>query len=158
MARPLGGLSSTNKGRTRVIGLRGGPELLARLAALDGTFRVVGSRWQREAIDAGKPRIPTDTGNTRRSLRAGGLGQGRGRARLQARVVGSHVAYFIDSGVRPHGPKHARVLAWKGSQGTIFARRVSGYRKRPFRARMAREGIKRTPMAQSLIDQWNGAA
>lgn len=158
MARPLGRLTSTNKGRTRVVALRGAPELLARLQALDGTFRVVGSRWQREAIDVGRPRIPARTGETRRSLRPGGTAEGRGRARLQARVVGSHVAYFIDSGVKPHGPKRAQVLAWKGSQGTIFARKVKGYRKRPFRARMAREGIKRTPMAQSLIDQWNDAA
>lgn len=158
MARPLGGLTSTNKGRTRVIGLRGAPELLARLEALDGTFRVVGRRWQNAAIDAGRPRIPTATGETRRSLQPGAIRQGKGRSRLQARVVGSYIAYFIDSGVKPHGPKHARVLAWQGSQGTIFARRVRGYRKRPFRARMAREGIKRTPMAQSLVDQWNGAA
>ena len=156
MAIPKGKLTSTNRGRTRVISLRGGPELRARLEALTHSFIPIGRRWQREAIEAGRPKVPQRTGDTRRSLRPGRVDDD------EARVVGSHVAYFIDSGVKPHSiePKRARTLAWQGSEGTIFARKVNhrGYRKRPFRARMAREGIRRTPMAQELIDQWNEAA
>jgi hypothetical protein len=168
MAIPSGRLTSTNKGRTRLISLRGGPELMARLEALDESFVPIGKRWQREAIEVGRPRIPQRTGATRRSLRAGAIGEkvinnrGSGASRLQARVLGSYIAYFIDSGVKPHAitPRHANTLAWQGSAGTIFAKSAShpGYRKRPFRARMSREGLRRTPMAQELIDQWNGAA
>lgn len=152
MAVPKGRLTSTNKGRTRVISLKGGPELMARLGALGASFIPIARRWQREAIDAGRPRIPSRTGATRRSLRPGRYG------RKFARVEGSYIAYFIDSGVKPHGPKRATTLAWQGSGGTIFAKRVKGYRKRPFRARMAREGLRQTPMAQTVVDQWNGAA
>jgi hypothetical protein len=154
-------LTSANRGTTRIIGM---PELFDRLDAVTEAFLPIGKKWQQEAIKAGRPRIPSLSGDTRRSLRAGAVGEktinnaGRNRSRLQARVLGSYVAYFIDSGVRPHGPKRAKTLAWQGSEGTIFARRVKGYRKRPFRARMAREGIRRTDMAQQLIDQWNDAA
>lgn len=168
MAIPSGRLTSTNKGRTRLISLKGGPELMARLESLDGAFVPIGKRWQREAIEVGRPRIPQRTGDTRRSLRAGAVGEKTinnrsGSARLQARVLGSHIAYFIDSGVRPHAitPRAggSGTLAWKGSEGTIFAKSAKhpGYRKRPFRARMAREGLRRTPMAQELIDKWNEA-
>jgi hypothetical protein len=154
-------LTSTNRGSTRIIGM---PELGDRLEAITESFVPIGKKWQQEAIAAGRPKIPSRSGDTRRSLRAGAIGEktinnsGRNRARLQARVIGSYVAYFIDSGVRPHGPRRASTLAWQGSEGTIFARRVKGYKKRPFRARMAREGIRRTDMAQQLVDQWNDAA
>lgn len=167
MAIPAGRLTSTNRGRTRLISLRGGPELMARLGAIDESFVPIGKRWQREAIEVGRPRIPQRTGATRRSLRAGAVGDKTinnrgGGVRLQARVLGSYIAYFIDSGVKAHviTPKHATTLAWQGGAGTIFAKSAKhpGYRKRPFRARMAREGLRRTPMAQELIDQWNGAA
>lgn len=158
MARPLARLTSTNKGRTRVISLRGANELRARLGAISGAFEVIGRKWQTEAIAAGRPRIPTRTGRTRASLQRGPIQAKTGKTRLQARVLGHYVAYFIDSGVKPHGPKRASVLAWQGSHGTIFARRVRGYRARPFRARMAREGMRRTSMAQAVVDEWNRAA
>lgn len=140
------------------------PELGDRLEAVTESFQPIGKRWQTEAINAGRPRIPSRSGDTRRSLHPGSIGEktvnnrGGNRARLQARVLGSFVAYFIDSGVRPHGPARASTLAWQGSEGTIFARSVRGYKKRPFRSRMAREGLRRTPMAQTLIDEWNGGA
>lgn len=153
--------TSANRGSTRIIGM---PELNDRLDAVVDSFLPIGRKWQKEAIAAGRPRIPSRSGDTRRSLRPGSVGEktinnrGLNRARLQARVIGSHVAYFIDSGVRPHGPRRGSVLAWQGSEGTVFARRVKGFKKRPFRARMAREGLRRTDMAQQLIDEWNGAA
>ena len=154
--------TSTNRGSTRIIGM---PELGDRLEAITEAFVPIGKKWQQEAISAGRPRIPSLTGDTRRSLRAGSVGEksinnrGSNRARLQARVLGSFVGYFIDAGVKPHGPrKTGGTLAWRGSEGTIFAKRVKGFKKRPFRARMAREGLRRTDLAQQLIDEWNDAA
>jgi hypothetical protein len=164
MAIPRARLTTGDRGTRRIVALRGGAELRARLEAASMTFIDVAVRWQDEAIKAGTPRIPSRTGATRRSLRAVPVGAktmnagGKRAARLQARVEGSYVGYFIDSGVGEHGPKKARAMRYQGGEGTIFAKKVRGYKKRPFRARMAREGLRNTPMAQLLIDRWNGAA
>lgn len=168
MAIPKGRLTSGDRGTRRVIVLRGGAELQSRLDNLAMTFFDVAERWQREAIAVARPRIPQRTGATRRSLRAIPVGaktknaRGGRAALLQARVEGSYVGYFIDRGVKPHTiePKRKRALRWEGAEGTIFATRAShpGYRRRPFRARMAREGLRRTPMAQALVDRWNEGA
>jgi hypothetical protein len=42
----------------------------------------------------------------------------------------------------------------------VFARKVHhrGARAQPFKKRIAREGLQRTPMAQELINLWNKAA
>lgn len=168
MAVPKGRLTSGDRGTRRVISLRGSRELQARLDNVALSFFDIATHWQREAIAVARPRIPARTGATRRSLRAVPVGaktknaRGGRAALLQARVEGSYIGYFVDRGVKPHeiAPRRKKALRWEGGQGTIFASRANhpGYRRRPFRARMAREGLRRTPMAEALVKRWNEGA
>jgi len=79
----------------------------------------------------------------------------------RAQVEGHYTQYFIDAGVVPHKitAKKAPRLVFQGRRGTVFARQVHhrGFRARPFRRRAAEEGLRNTPGAQIIIDQWNGA-
>lgn len=137
--------------------LKGARELRARLKALKLAFKPIGRKWGRAAIDAGRPMVPVKTGRLRKSMRITSATQKKTR-------VGAHyTAYFVDAGVKPHmiKSKSGEFLGpFRGRGGTIFARAVHhrGYRARPFRRRMAEEGLRKTPMAQELIDQWNAAA
>jgi hypothetical protein len=71
-------------------------------------------------------------------------------------VVGAHyTAYFIDAGVKPHS------MAKRGGKGqdrTVFAKKHPGYKARPFRAYIAHESLRRNPMAETLIEEWNRSA
>ena len=70
-------------------------------------------------------------------------------------VIGGHYsAYFVDAGVKPHSMNKRA----KGQDRTVFAKKHPGYRARPFRARMAHEALRRNPMAESLIAEWNRSA
>jgi hypothetical protein len=136
--------------------LKGSRELKARLRALKLAFKPIGRKWGRASITAGRPMVPVRTGRLRRSMRILSATQKKTR-------VGAHyTAYFVDKGPKPHDifPKTAKGLVFQGRHGTVFARMVHhrGYRGRPFRKRMAEEGLRNTPMAQTLIDQWNSAA
>ena len=81
----------------------------------------------------------------------------------RATVVGHFTAYFVDAGTKKHAirPKSRTRMAWQGTEGkTIFAKRVNhpGVRARPFRERAAKEGLRRVPLAQELVELWNRAA
>lgn len=80
----------------------------------------------------------------------------------RATVVGHFSAYFIDAGTKAHAirPRKGKRLKWQDKGQTIFARRVNhpATRAQPFRVRAAKEGLRRVPMAQELIDLWNRAA
>lgn len=103
-----------------------------------------------------RPQIPSRTGKTRRSLRVKSATQRR------AVVGGSFVAFFIDTGPVRHSisAKRAKGLVFQVGGRTIFTKKVNhpGYRGRPFRARAAHESLRRNPMAQTIIKQWNEAA
>lgn len=136
--------------------LHGADDLRARLKALKKAFRPIGRKWGRAAINAGRPMVPVDTGRLRRSMRILSASEKR------ARVGAHYTAYFVDKGPKAHliAPKRAKRLVFEKQGRTIFARKVHhrGYRGRPFRKRMAEEGLRNTPMAQELIKQWNEAA
>lgn len=137
--------------------LKGGPELKARLKALRLAFKPIGRTWADGTVDAAKPHIPELTGKTRRSVRV------KNATQRKATVSAAFTAYFIDKGPKAHviSPKHANGLVFKGRGGqTIFTKKVNhpGYRGRPFRAAAAHESLRKNPMAQSLIKEWNEAA
>jgi hypothetical protein len=139
-----------------VSNLRGSRELKARQRALKLAFKPIGRKWGRASITAGRPMVPVRTGRLKKSMRILSATQKKTR-------VGAHfTAYFVDKGPKPHdiNPKKFRALVFKGRTGTVFARQVHhrGYRGRPFRKRMAEEGLRRTPLAVDVIDKWNRAA
>jgi hypothetical protein len=138
------------------VSLKGGRELKARLRAIKGSFKPIGRKWGRATVNAGRPMVPVRKGRLRRSWKV--LSASGKRAR-----VGAHyTAYFVDAGVKPHfiKSKSGEFLGpFRGRGGTVFAKAVHhrGYRARPFRKRAAQEGLRNTPMAQIVIDEWNRA-
>lgn len=136
--------------------LKGSAEFKARLRATKLMFKTAGRDWADATARAARPMIPQRTGETRRSVRR------RNATQRKATVVGKYVAYFIDAGPKPHtiAAKRGRMLRFEANGNTVFARRVHhrGYAARPFRARAAREGLRREPLAEHLIDAWNKAA
>lgn len=137
--------------------LKGGRELKARLDAMKLVWKPIGRKWGRNTIIAGRPMVPYRTGRLRKSMRI------LSATKKRTRVGAHYTAYFIDAGVKPHmiRSKSGEFLGpFRGRGGTIFARAVHhrGFRARPFRLRAAREGLRKTPMAQELINLWNKAA
>ena len=137
--------------------LKGSRELRSRLKAIKVAFKPYGRKWGRASITAGRPMVPVRTGRLRKSMRILSATEKKTR-------VGAHfTAYFVDKGPKPHTiePKNFSALVFKGRSGqTIFARQVHhrGYRGRPFRKRMAEEGLRQVPMAVELVNSWNRAA
>ena len=136
--------------------LQGGNELRARLKAIKEVFKPVARSWAKETVKAGRPLVPVATGRLRRSIKVKSVSGKRA-------VVGAHyTAYFVDAGPKPHTilAKKAPQLVFKAGGRTIFAKSVNhrGYRARPFRQRMAEEGLRRTPAAQEVVNLWNRAA
>jgi hypothetical protein len=136
--------------------LQGGRQLNARMKAIKDVFKPVARSWAKETVAAGRPLVPVDTGRLRRSFKVKSVSGKRA-------VVGAHyTAYFVDAGPKPHiiKPKKAKGLVFQGRSGTVFTRQVHhrGYRARPFRQRMAEEGLRKTPAAEELVKLWNKAA
>lgn len=136
--------------------LKGERELRARLKALRLAFKPIGKDWANEGVRQMRPRVPVRTGRLRQSFRVRNATQRRA-------VVGGHfTAYFVDKGPKPHDirAKTGGTLVFQGRRGTVFARSVHhrGYRGRPFRQKAADEALRKTPMAQEVIRQWNNAA
>lgn len=136
--------------------LIGSKELQARLAALGTAWKPIGRRWGKETVGAGRNQVPERTGRLRRSIRVTSV------SNRAARVGAHYTAYFIDAGVKAHWirSKSGRPMVFKSRGKTTFARAVHhrGFKARPFRKRIAREGLRRTPMDQVLYDLWNSAA
>lgn len=135
--------------------LKGGPELKARLRAIRKSFKPIGRTWADETAKAARPMVPVKTGRLKRSIRR------RNASMKRATVVAHYTAYFIDKGTVPHTikAKRGRSLVFQGKNGTVFARAVHhrGSKAQPFREKAAREGLRRTPMADELIGLWNAA-
>jgi hypothetical protein len=138
------------------VALKGSRELKARLRAVGKVFKPYGRDWADEAVRVMRPMVPMDTGKTRRSIRR------RNASAKRATVVGHYVSFFIDKGPKAHAirPKRARMLRFQAEGRTVFAKAVHhrGYRGRPFRARGAHEALRRKPMSDALIAEWNAAA
>lgn len=136
--------------------LQGGRQLNARLKAIKEVFKPVARTWAKETVKAGRPLVPVKTGRLRRSFKVKSVSGKRA-------VVGAHyTAYFVDKGPKAHiiKAKKAKGLVFQGRNGPVFARAVHhrGYRGRPFRQRMAEEGLRQTPAAEELVKLWNKAA
>jgi hypothetical protein len=138
------------------VSLKGGRELRARLKAIRVAFKPIGREWAEDAAEIAKRKVAQNTGKTRRSFRV------KNATQRKATVVGNYTAYFIDAGPVRHQivAKRKPRLIFQAGGRTIFAKRVNhpGYRGRPFRAAAAHEALRRNPMAQGIIDQWNSAA
>lgn len=133
--------------------LRGKEEYKARLRAISLSFKPIGRTWADKTVPIAKDIVPVRTGRLRASFR-------RRLANMKrATVVGHYTGYFVDAGPVPHTikAKTGGTLVFRGRRGTVFARAVHhrGYRARPFRRRAAEEGLRRTPMADIVIRQWN---
>jgi hypothetical protein len=137
------------------VSLKGGRELRARLRALRESSKPIRREWAVDAKEIAQRKVAQRTGKTRRTFRIS-------NTLKRTAVVGSYVAYFIDAGPKRHAivAKKAPRLIFQAGGRTIFARKVNhpGYRGRPFRAAAAHEALRRNPLAQGVIDQWNKAA
>lgn len=136
--------------------LKGSAELKARIKAMRLAFKPIGRSWADEYVKVARPMVPEKTGRLRRSIRR------KNASQRKATVAAHYTAFFVDAGTVPHPirPKKGRGLSWQAGGRTIFSRRVMhpGTRARPFRVRAARESLRRKPMAQELINQWNRGA
>lgn len=137
--------------------LRGGRELKARLKAMQTAWKPIGRKWGRSDVQEMRARVPVRTGRLRKSFR---VTSSTGK---RVRVGGHFTGYFVDKGPKPHviNPKRpGGHLIFRAGGRTIFARQVHsrGYRGRPFRLRAAQEAMRKNPMAQTVIDEWNRAA
>lgn len=133
--------------------LKGTPEFRARLRAIQTTFKPVGKKWADTTAAVAKPMVPVRTGTLRRSIRR------RNATLKRATVVANFTAFFVDAGTKRHTivPKKASSLVFQSQGRTVFARKVDhpATRPQPFRDRAAAEGMRRTPMADILIQLWN---
>lgn len=138
--------------------LVGAPQLKARLRAIKEVFKPIGREWADEAVVIAKTTGPwrDRTGTLRRSIRR------RNSTQRKATVVAHYSQYFIDAGTKAHDvePRRGTVLRWESTQHqTVFAKRsrIPAKAPRPFRARVAREALRRKPMAEQVIKAWNDA-
>lgn len=136
--------------------LKGGPQLKARLRAIKESFKPIGREWADTTAKLARDKVPVRTGRLRKSIRRKNASQRR------ATVVAHFTAFFIDPGTKAHDIKARRAgsLVFEGRGGTIFAKKVHkrAYKGKPFRKEAAREALRRNPMAEELIKQWNRAA
>jgi hypothetical protein len=135
--------------------LKGGNELRARLRAIQTAFKPIGRQWADNGSSAGKGMVPVRTHRLQNSIRR------RNATLKRATIVAHYTAYFVDSGTKRHTivPKKAARLVFTDGSRTVFAKKVDhpATHPQPFRARMAIEGMRRTPQAQIMIDLWNSA-
>lgn len=136
--------------------LRGSPELRARLKALKVAFKPLGKSWAEDTRDEARRRIRKRTGKTAASIRV------RNASQRKATVVGSFVANFIDAGTQAHDivPKKGSTLRFQKQGRTIFAKKVHHPRTaaHPFKRAAALEGLRKNPLAETVVRQWNEAA
>lgn len=138
--------------------LQGSRELKARLRAIKETWKPIARQWGKSDVAEMRSHVPVKTGRLRRSFRVTSV------SGKKVRVGGYYTAYFVDAGAVPHdiaAKKPGGHLIFKGRGGqTIFARKVHhrGVKARPFRQKSAGEALRKNPMAQTVIDEWNAAA
>ena len=138
--------------------LKGAPELKARMRAIGQTFKPYGRKWADTTADEMRRsnQWRDNTGTLRQSFR-------RKSATAKKAVVGGHyTANFVDAGSVAHdifaaGGSH---LIFKAGGRTIFAKKVHKQRiaARRFKRPAALAALRRHPLKQELIDQWNKAA
>lgn len=136
--------------------LKGARELRARLKAARLMFKEYGRIWAPEAAREAARRVPSKTGRLRKSFRPKNMTQ------RKATVVGHYTGNFVDAGSRAHDirAKKAPRLVFQDGGRTIFTRKVHKQRiaARPFKRASAEAALRRHPMSDTLIKEWNRAA
>lgn len=139
--------------------LQGADDLKRRLKAVRLAFKPIGRRWADTAVDLGRPKLPTRpasmwAGDRHAPGRLAGSIKRKSATQRKAVVSAHYTAYFIDAGVKPH----SMAKRGKGQDRTVFAKKHPGYKARPFRSYIAHESLRRNPMAETLIEEWNRSA
>ena len=138
--------------------LIGGPELRKRLAAIGQTFKPYGRIWaETAATEMRRSNQWRDrTGRLRRSFKR------KNATAKRATVFGHYTANFVDAGSKAHdiNARRGPFLIFQADGRTIFARKVHKQRiaARRFKRPAAEAALRKHPMSQTLIDQWNRAA
>ncbi|WP_297451676.1 hypothetical protein [uncultured Corynebacterium sp.] len=90
---------------------------------------------QRATLNQAKVTSPVDTGALRNSHTQGAITYSNGRATSDIEASADY-SLAVHEGSRPHviRPRRAKVLAWRGTNGMVFARSVNhpGAKKRPW--------------------------
>jgi hypothetical protein len=137
------------------VALKGGPELRARLKAIRQSFKPIGKGWATDTAKYAKGHVPRKTGRLQQSIRV------RNATQRKATVVGHFSANFVDAGTKQHDitPRKKQALAYGQGQRTVFAKKVHHPRTRaqPFKRAAAQDGLRRNPLAEAVIKQWNDA-
>jgi hypothetical protein len=119
-------------------------------------FKPYGRTWADATAEEMRRRVPVRTGNLKRSLRR------KNATAKRATVFGHYTANFVDAGSKAHDieARRAPALIFNVGGRTIFAKKVHKQRiaARPFKRPAAEAALRRHPMSQELIDQWNRAA
>ncbi len=140
----------------RVSTLKGTAQFKARLKAAGEMFKPYGREWADEYVTVAKPMVPVVTGRLRGSIRR------KNASAKKASVQAHFTAVFVDAGTKAHTivPKRAQGLYFTDGGNTVFAKKVNhpATRAQPFRERAMSESLRRKPMAERLIKEWNSAA
>lgn len=136
--------------------LKGSRELRARLKAAGLMFKPYGKQWADTTAEEARRRVPVDTGRLKKSIRRKNATQRR------ATVVGAYWANFVDAGSKEHDIKARKAprLIFQAGGRTIFAKKVHKQRiaARPFKRDAALAALRKHPMSETLIAEWNRAA
>lgn len=137
--------------------IKGSKEFKARLRAAGQMFKPYGREWADEYVAVARDIVPVVTGKTRMSIRR------RNASMKKATVQALFTAIFIDEGTKRHTivPRRAKGLYFTDKGGnSVFTKKVDhpATRARPFRQRAMDESIRRKPMADRLVKEWNSAA
>jgi hypothetical protein len=136
--------------------IKGATQLRARLRAIKVSFKPIGKSWASETRDRSRATVSVRTGRGRASIRV------KNASMTKASVAALYYIRILDSGAKAHAiaPRKARALAWQANGRTVFSRKVMKPQQRGtgFAKRAALEALRRHPMAETLIRQWNEAA
>jgi len=136
--------------------LQGATQLRARLTAIKQSFKPIGRAWAESTIQVMRPQSPHRTGRGAASFRVKNATQKR------ATVSAIYYMAILDKGSKAHTivPRKAKTLRFEVGGKAVFARRVNIRARQGthFALRAAKEALRRNPMAEQLIKEWNSAA
>ena len=119
-------------------------------------FKPYGRTWADSTADEMRNRVPRRTGRLAKSFRRKNATQKR------ATVFGHYTANFVDAGSKAHDifAKRSPALVFPLEGLTIFARKVHKQRiqARRFKRPAAEAALRKHPMHEALIGEWNRAA
>ena len=138
--------------------LQGSAQLKARLRAIKQTFRPIGRKWATSTARHARSgaSFTNRSGKGRRSIRVKSASQRR------ATVVANYYVAILDKGAKAYAivPKKKPNLVFQAGGRTVFSKKVNkpATRGLGFAMRAAEDAMRDNPMAEELINLWNGAA